>query len=145
MSRRTAILKTLSEAFKAINGSPPYNINLYDNAYPYLKFWDELNQFPALYSSPGTELREYLPGGFKWGYLNISIKAYVKGDDATDQLEKLLEDIETVIDANQQLIYDVDNNYETTELTIQSITTDEGLLAPYGVGEINVQVRYQIM
>jgi hypothetical protein len=28
---------------------------------------------------------------------------------------------------------------------ITSITTDEGLLAPYAVGEINLQVRYQIM
>jgi hypothetical protein len=28
---------------------------------------------------------------------------------------------------------------------VTSITTDEGLLAPYGVGEINLQVRYPIM
>jgi len=28
---------------------------------------------------------------------------------------------------------------------IQSITTDEGLLYPYAVGEINLQVRYQVV
>jgi hypothetical protein len=56
----------------------------------------------------------------------------------------LIEDLERCIDANRVLQYDVDNNLETTEILIQSITTDEGLLAPYGVGEINLEVRYAL-
>ena len=147
MSRRTSILKALAERLKEINGTGDFNTNLYDNAFPYLKFWDEVNNFPSVYLSPGTEVREYLPGGFKWGYLAISIKAYVKGDDPQSQLESLLEDIERVIDTTEvrNLVYDITKAYSTTEMTITSITTDEGLLAPYGVGEIAIQVRYQIM
>jgi len=147
MSRRSSILKAFAERLKEIDGTGAFHTNLYDNAYPYLKFWDEVNNFPSIYLSPGTEVREYLPGAFKWGYLSVSIKAYVKGDDPQSQLENLLEDIERVIDSTEtrQMLYDIDKAYSTTEMSITSITTDEGLLAPYGVGEITIQVRYQIM
>ena len=145
MSRRTSILKALTEKFKLLDGNAPYTTNIYSNAYPIIKFWDEVNDFPCIYSSTGSESREYLPGAFTWAYLGISLKMYCKGEDSQSQLEMLLEDIEKVITANRQLVYDVDNNYETTEILVSSITTDEGLLAPYAIGEMNLQVRYQLM
>jgi hypothetical protein len=143
MSKRTSILKALAEKLKNIDGIQ-YTSNIYGNAYAKLKFWDECNEFPSIYSSPGSEQREYLPGDFTWAYLGISLKLYCKGEDSAEQLEQLLEDVESVIDANRVLVYDTNNNYETTEILISSITTDEGLLAPYAVGEINLQVRYAL-
>jgi len=144
MSRRTSILKALAEKFKVLDGSS-YTTNLSGNSYAKLKFWDEVNDFPSIYMSPGTEFREYLPGGFAWALLGISIKAYCRGDDAQEQLEQLLDDIESVIDSSTKLVYNTSANYETTEIIISSVTTDEGLLIPYAVGEINLQVRYQVM
>jgi len=145
MSRRTSILKALVEKFKLIDGNAPYSINVFNNAYPIIRFWDEVNDFPCIYGSTGSESREYLPGGFTWAYLGISLKLYCKGEDAQNQLELLLEDMETVITNNRVLVYDTEKDYETTEILVGSITTDEGLLAPYAVGEINLQVRYQLM
>jgi hypothetical protein len=69
---------------------------------------------------------------------------YCKGEDSSQELEQLLEDVEGCIDSNRVLTYDNINNLETTEILVTSITTDEGLLAPYAVGEINLQVRYEI-
>ena len=145
MSRRTSIIKALAEKLKTIKGQSPYQINLFNNVYPKLKFWDEVKDFPSVYMTPGSEVREYHPGDFKWGFLGVSLKVYCHGEDSQEQLEKLLEDIETCVDANRVLVYDTVKNYETTEILIQSITTDEGLLAPWAVGEINLQVRYAIM
>ena len=145
MSRRTSIIQALTEKFKLIDGSAPYQVNLFNNAYAKLKFWDEVEDFPSVYCTPGSEQREYHPGGFAWGYLGLSVKVYCRGEDAQTQLEQLLEDLEVSVDANRVLVYDEAKGYETTEILIQSITTDEGLLAPYAVGEINLQVRYQIM
>jgi hypothetical protein len=145
MSRRISIIKALAEKLKTIDGTTPYTTNLYGNSYAKLKFWDEIQDFPAVYMSPGTEMREYHPADFTWGYINISIKAYVRDqDDPQSALEQLLHDIETCINANRVLVYDQDNNLETTEILVQSIMTDEGLLLPYGVGEINIQVRYAL-
>lgn len=145
MSRRSSIIKALAEKLKLIDGTGPYTSNIYSNAFPKLKFWDEVADFPSIYMSPGTETREYHPSDFSWGHLSVSIKIYCKGDDSTEQLEVLLEDVEKCIDANRVLVYDEQNGYETTEILITSITTDEGLLAPYAIGEVNVQVRYAIM
>jgi hypothetical protein len=142
MSKRNSIVKALSEKFKAIDGTAPYTINIYGNAFPYLKFWDEVQNFPCIYMTPGSEYREYLPGDFKWAFLSVSLKVYCMGEDSSSQLEQLLEDIETCIDANRVLEYSTGK--ETTEILITSIVTDEGLLAPYAVGEINVQVRYAL-
>jgi len=144
MSRRKSILDALVNKFKNIDGIL-YTSNIFNNAYPKLKFWDEISDFPSIYSTAGTEQREYLPGNFTWAFLNLSIKVYCKGEESQLELEQLLEDIESVIDANRVLVYDSIKNYETTEILVASITTDEGLLAPYAVGEINLQVRYQLM
>lgn len=145
MSRRTSILKALVDKLKTSLDGTAYLSNLSGNAYAKLKYWDEVYDFPAVYSSPGSESREYMPGGFAWGYLNISLKVYCKGENSQEDLEILLEDIESVIDANRVLVYDTEKNYETTEILIASITTDEGLLQPFAIGEINLQVRYAIM
>ncbi len=145
MSKRTSILKALAAKLKEELDGVKYTSNIYGNAYPKLKFWDEVNEFSSIYMSPGSEQREYLPGNFTWAYLGISLKLYCKGEDSTEQLEQLLEDVESVINANRVLVYDSVRNYETTEILVASITTDEGLLAPYAVGEINLQVRYQYM
>lgn len=144
-SRRTSIAKALAEKLKEISIDNGYKTDLFNNAYPKLKFWDEVNDFPCLYEAIGTETREYLPSNFTWGFLAISIKVYVKGEEPQQLLEELLDDVERVIDANRQLVYDTDNNYSTTEILITSITTDEGLLAPYGVGEVNLMVQYPLM
>ncbi len=146
MSRRTSIVNALVTKFKTINGNAPYVINLFGNAYPILKFWNEVNDFPAVYVTAGPEYREYLPGNFAWVHFNIGIKVYCKGEDAQIKMEQLLEDIEKCIDLNRVLKYNPNNlSHETTEILLQSIVTDEGLLAPYAVGEITAQVLYQRM
>lgn len=143
MSKRTSIVKALAEKLKTIDGRTPYTVNVFNNVYPKLKFWDEVSDFPSIYMSAGSETREYHPSDFAWGYLNVSVKVYCKGDDSQEQLEALLGDIEHCIDSNRVLDYD--STGETTEILITSITTDEGLLAPFAIGEINLQVRYQVM
>jgi len=145
MSKRTSIVKALAEKFKVIDGVYPYKSNIFGNAEAKLKFWDECVNFPCLYVVAGSESREYMPGGFTWGFLGVSLKVYAKGEDSAQLLEDLLEDIENVIGTTERLVYDPINNYETTEILISSITTDEGLLSPYAIGEINLQVRYQVI
>lgn len=145
MSRRKSIANALVEKLKLIDGSGSYQSNIFGNAFPKLVFWDQCTDFPSIFVVTGQETREYQPGAFTWGYLNISLKVYVQGEDPQQLLEDLLEDVENVIDANRQLTYDVTNSLATTEIDITSIVTDEGLLEPYGVGEINILVRYQVI
>jgi len=68
----------------------------------------------------------------------------VQGEDAMSRLEVLFEDIETVLEDNSRLLYkDQDNQDQyTQQISILSISSDEGALEPLGVGEIICDVRY---
>lgn len=150
MSVRSSIGLSLVDIFNTnLNGATnPYTSNIYNNAHKKLVFWDEVADFPYISIVPGPETREYLPSQFKWGYLNVTLRIYVS--DATDPsqvLESLLEDIEKLLDANREIPYTSVNGTtsESTDLRIISITTDEGLLEPYGVGEVSIEVQYQVL
>lgn len=147
MSKRNSIVKALAEKLKEIDGTGTYKSNLHGNASHIRKFWDEVNDFPAAFVTPGTETREYHPSSLVWGYLPVTISLYTRDEEnSQDQLEDLIDDVERLITANRQLQFDEsDPSKTTTEILIISIGTDEGVLAPYGIGDIVLQVRYPIM
>ena len=144
-SRRANILRALAEKLKDIDGSGAFLTDLQNNVHPRLKFWDEVVEFPAIHLNAGAETREYQAGGYKDRFLSVTIRCYVQDEmDATEALNLLMEDIETVIEENARLQYsDPQNNtFNTQQITIISITTDEGVLEPLGVGEITIEVQY---
>ena len=144
-SRRANILRALAEKLKDIDGSGAFLTDLQNNVHPRLKFWDEVVEFPAIHLNAGAETREYQAGGYKDRFLSVTIRCYVQDEeDATEALNVLMEDIETVVEENSILEYaDSQNNtFNTQQITIVSINTDEGVLEPLGVGEIDIEVRY---
>ena len=76
--------------------------------------------------------------------MTVTIRVYVQDENAMLALEKLFEDIETVIETNSGLAYtDQDGNAQAVQqITIVSLDTDEGALEPLAVGEITLEVRY---
>jgi len=143
-SRRQSIIDALVVEFKKIDGSGEFLTNVFGNVSPRLKFWDEVEDFPALHLNAGAETRAYQAGGYKDRFLAVTVRMYVKEEDAVDALDKLIEDVETVIDNSTRLAYtDKQNNTQyTQQITVVSIDTDEGVLEPYGVGEMLLEVRY---
>ena len=142
-SRRAAITKGLADKIAQIDGRGIYHTAVAEVS-PRLKFWDEVEEFPAVHLNAGSESREYQGGGYKDRFLSVTIRCYVNEEDAVDALDKLLEDVETVLETNSRLkYYDRTGAAQYThQITILSIDTDEGVLEPYGVGEILIEVRY---
>ena len=144
-TKRRKIVDALVEKIKLVNGQHPYNSNIFNNVSGRLKFLDEIEEFPKVCIIAGDEVREYQTAGFKWRFLTLSIRAYVRNEeDAQEELATLFEDIEKIVDENDALVYDtsVIPNGTTTTMTIDSISTDEGVIAPLGIGEMLVTVRY---
>ena len=142
---RKKIVEALVKKLKEIDGSHPYNVNVYENVKGKMVFLDEIEQYPKVCVVAGDEEREYQPGGFKWRFLTLTVRAYVEhAEDPQEELALLLEDIERVIDENDALVYDdtVDPNLRTTAMTVEGLSTDEGVIAPLGIGEMVVTVRY---
>lgn len=145
MSARSKIVKKIVEHFNDELDGITYTANVERNAIAKQIFWDEVNTYPLISVTAGSEYREYLPSAFKWGFLEVSIKIYVEDEEAQDVLEQFLEDIENLLDANNELAYDTNTGQTTEQISILSISTDEGVLAPLGVGEIIIQIRYDIV
>ena len=144
-TKRKKVVDAIVNKLKGIDGNHPFNSNVFDNVDGHLKFLDEIEQYPKLCVVAGDEFREYLPDQFKWRLLDITIRVYIKDENDTQEtLALLLEDIENIIDDNDSLVYDdtVSPSLSTTSLTIGSISTDEGVIAPLGIGEMTVRVRY---
>jgi hypothetical protein len=143
-TRRLGIITALVEKLKDINGAPPFLSDLQENVSPRLKFWDEVEEFPAIHLNAGSETREYQGGGYKDRFLSVTVRCYVQDEDAVLALDELLEDVETVLEENSKLTYKDRNNADqyTQQITIVSIDTDEGVLEPMGVGEMLIEVRY---
>jgi hypothetical protein len=143
-TRRQAIVNALVDKLKEINGNGEYLTNLFNNVHPRLKFWDEIEEFPAVHLNAGSETREYQAGGYKDRFMNLTLRCYVNSEDSVEDLDKLMEDVEVVLEDNSRLQY-IDRKgvaQYTHQITVLSIDTDEGVLEPYGVGEMVVEVRY---
>ena len=143
-SRRIAIIDALVEKLEEIDGSGNYRTDLNGNVSRRLKFWDEVDEFPAIHISAGAETREYLGAQNKTRFMQVTLRCYVNDEDSVEALEGLMEDVETVLDTHSRLRY-VDRKYYfqyTQLITVLSLDTDEGVLEPLGVGEIVCEVRY---
>ena len=143
-TRRQGIINALVEKLKDIDGRGEYLTDLAGNVEPRLKFWDEIDDFPAVHLNAGSETRDYQGGGYKDRYLSVTVRCYVNEENSVDALDKLLEDVETVIEENSTLSYYDKRGaiQKTHQISVLSIDTDEGVLEPLGVGEILLQVRH---
>ena len=142
---RKKIVDSLVKQLKGVNGIHPYNSNLFNNVHGNMIFLDQIQEYPKVCVVAGDETRQYQPGEFKWRFLQVDIRVYVSNqEDSQEALAVLMEDIERVIDDNDILIYDdtVSPNLTTTSLTLLSLSTDEGVLAPIAIGEMVIECRY---
>jgi hypothetical protein len=143
-TRRLGIVSAIVEKLKDINGAGTFLSDLNENVSPRLKFWDEVEEFPAVHLNAGSETRDYQGAGYKDRFLSITLRCYVQSEDAVEALDELMEDVETVLEDNSRLAY-LDRTgatQYTQQITIVSIDTDEGVLEPLGVGEMLIEVRY---
>ena len=142
---RSGIITAISDLLKTINGTGEFLTNLYDNVEPRLLFWDEVTDFPAVHINAGQETRLYQGGGYKDRFLSITLRCYVNEENAQEALAALLEDVETVLEDNSPGLTFKNRKGKSEnihQITILNIDTDEGVLEPLGVGEMNIEVRY---
>ena len=105
-TRRLGIVDALVEKLKDINGTGEFLSDVAGNVSPRLKFWDEVEEFPAVHLNAGSETREYQGNGYKDRFLSVTVRCYVRDEDTRLALDKLLEDVETVIEDNSRLQYE---------------------------------------
>lgn len=142
-TRRNALANALKAKIEGINKRGSY-VSSVSEVYTQLKFFDDISNFPAVLVIAGQETRDYQAGGYRDRYLDFRVMIFVREEEPLEACEALLEDIETVIEENGRLVYyDRSGNEQTThDITILSISTDEGTLDPISIGEMTIRVHY---
>lgn len=155
MSDRTSIRDSIVNKMKediSDTNRDTYITNLDKQVFGKNLFLSDIQTFPAVTVAIGPESPTYLPGGFRWNRLNLYFRIYVRSEDESDErLEELIKDVKNFLDLNEDIEYDIikpgGNQANTekghaTQMTLLEITTDEGILKPYGIAEILVSVLY---
>jgi len=146
LSRRKEITEFLVNELKNINGGSStydsnytYSTNIANNVFRRLKFLDEINDFPTICVNAGSEARTYDTSGLITGDLTLNIRAYVKAENPITAAENLADDIE-------HIVYHLGDKSDIGMLNMimVSVSTDEGLVAPFGILEIDILARYQL-
>lgn len=145
-SRRREIVNFLVSQLKSIDGDTSgfdsnytYNVNLANNVFRRLKFIDEVNDFPSVYINAGAETRNYETQGLTIANLPIIIRCYIKQEESQDGIENIIDDVEHVIYA-----IGIQADKGILQLSITNISTDEGLMEPFGIGEVFLNVEYEL-
>lgn len=143
-TRRYALIDSLVALFKRIDGTGAYLSNLNQNVFSKLKFYDEVTDFPTVCVTASNESRQYQAGGYRDRYLEVRLMVFVNEDNPLKKCEAILEDIETLVEDNGRLAYtDRQGTTQFThDITILSISTDEGTLDPISIGEMSLRVHY---
>jgi len=146
MSNRRLIVNAVTKNLQKIDGrTSPYDpsyefyTDIHNNAYRGLRYIDEINDFPSLYLTSGLEQRVYQSKGLTESVVSLTIRCYVYGEEPQQQLSNLIKDIEHVI-YNMSL----DVELQVQDISVKEILTDSGLLEPYGMAEIFLNMRFEI-
>ena len=142
-TRRSSVINGFVTHLEKIDGTGKFKSAVAEVS-PRIKFWDEVTEFPAVHVSAGSETRDYRGAGEKFRFLTLTFRCYVNEEDSVTALEKLIEDVETIIEDENPLTYTdpLGNTVTTIQHSIVSIDTDEGVLEPLGIGEIIAEVQY---
>ena len=138
MARRTDIIE-------ALVGHLGTNTDVHaNNVYRTYKYMHDLNDFPAITFIPSREDRDHFGDGQVHGILAIQLRCYVyDGDtaDIADECERLADQIEAAIDTFSDTYY---SQYEVEEARVVSLRTDDGLMTPYGVADLQISILYRL-
>lgn len=116
-----------------------FHNNLYKNVYKGLKFLDQINDFPSIYLQAGQEVYNYESKGSTTASLEIMLRVYAYTEGSITVLEDMVEDVTRIVER-----IDYTQNDRIIDCLILSVDTDGGLLDPYGLAEIKLNVLYDV-
>ena len=137
MARRNDIIEALVTDLGQIDSVDPANVS---RKY---KFLDDVNDFPYITFVPRQELRRHRGDGRKFASLVLDIRAYVYDGDSEDICE-VAEDLADSIEAKIDAFAASHRDLVVEEAEVVSLRTDDGLMLPYGVADLQVTISYDV-
>jgi hypothetical protein len=135
MARRTQIIDGLVDHLAANTDALLSNVS---KRFAYLH---EVNDFPAITLTPQGEQRIHRGANNRQGLFSVFVRGYVYSEEDTigtaEQLAKQIEEAADTFAADFR-------NREVEECRVISVRTDDGLMKPYGMCDVQIQILYEV-
>ena len=107
-----------------------------------LKTIDEINDWPYITFTPSSESRQHYGANLRWGTTLIQLRGYTFGDDVAsmEAAEILSNNIEHIVDSFRAAHPDLN----VVQMRILTTRTDEGVMEPYGIADLSIQLVYEV-
>ncbi len=153
MARKTDIIDLLLTEMKGIDGETDtragvpdipytYKSKVFNNVFRKFKYIDEINDFPTICFIVGSEGRQHIGAGVRYGSLEITVRGYVYSENVLNAADDLADDIEHVLNSLGYLAAFCP--VEIVESRVIRVGTDEGLFEPHGIVDIAAEIVYEI-
>ena len=130
-TRRTQIIDAFREHVEA---TPTI-----ERAFKQYKYLDEVNDFPSITFVARGEIRDHRGDGAKLATLQIDLRLYEYDRDIAQldlRVRELEDQIDTFAAAQRALGVEI--------VQVVTVGTDEGLMRPYQVGDLQILITYEV-
>ena len=137
MARRNDIIEALVDHLGSNTDVLPANV------FRRYKYLDDVNDFPYITFVPRQENRDHYGAGRKLAVLAVDLRVYVyDGDteDIADECERLADQVEAAVDTFAATY----RQFEVEEARVTTLTTDDGLMTPYGIADLQLSILYDV-
>jgi hypothetical protein len=129
MSRRTSTMQALVAHIEHITGITGRRG---------LQFLHEINTFPSFYIHPRLETRTHISHGVKLAVITCDLRVYTY-TDRLGSVELEARNVETAVQTFARQHLDL-----VDECRVISVRTDEGIMSPYGLVDMSIELLYRI-
>jgi hypothetical protein len=136
-NRRSDIIDAFTSQLQQINSVESRNV------YSSYRWIDELNDYPAITYVPRREARVHRGDGRKLAAIIIELRGYVYDGDGSEAIaaaETLASEIEDKVDTFAASA----REHAVESAVVVSVRTDEGLMHPYGVCDLTINITYDV-
>ena len=112
------------------------------NVHRRFKYLDEINDFPSICLLPQEESRLETGANRRLGSIGVALRGYVFDENNVDKAEILAQNVESKVDSFSANVAARANG--VSDARVISFRTDEGLLQPYGVADLEIEIFYDL-
>jgi hypothetical protein len=98
------------------------------------RWLDQINEFPYITFVCKEDTRVHIGADVRYGVIEVQIRAYVREENSQAAGDRLLIQIEEHLQAFE--------HSSLQDCRVLQVSTDEGVMEPYGVVDLQVRIAY---
>lgn len=135
-------LRLIDGGTSVLDSRYTFELDCHENVYPQYRFLEEINDFPTVCFYVVEETISHIGGDVRYKTALINLRGYVhenlgEWEDSNWWAEALLDDIEHVLRHVRE------RNRCFIDVRILELSTDEGIMSPYGVADMILAITYE--